>query len=156
MVYVFDTNSFLELQSYYPETFPSFWERFDEMVGQGRINSVAEVQKELEFQASSEHLIEWVERNSHIFTPPSAAEMQHVAEIFRVPHFQHMIGAKQLARGMPVADPFLVARGLDIGGCVVTEEAAKIGSAKIPIVCRHFGVDSCKLQIAMQREGWRF
>jgi hypothetical protein len=24
MVYVFDTNSFLELQSYYPETFPSF------------------------------------------------------------------------------------------------------------------------------------
>lgn len=58
MIYVFDTNSFLELQSYYPETFPTFWERFEELVQDGRLTSVREVRKELEFLATADHLTE--------------------------------------------------------------------------------------------------
>lgn len=156
MCYILDTNSFLELQSYYPDTFPSFWERFDELVSSARITSVTEVQRELENQANASHLIDWLGRNGHIFTTPCSDEMEYVAEIFRVRHFQQMIGAKQLSRGMPVADPFLVARGRYLGGCVVTEEAPKPHSAKIPNVCSHFGVDCCNLEVVMRRERWRF
>ena len=156
MIYVFDTNSFLELQSYYPETFPSFWEQFDLLVDSGRVISVAEVQTELENQATAPHLLEWMERNRELFTVPCAEEMECVAEIFRVPHFQQMIGAKQLSRGMAVADPWLVARGRHLAGCVVTEEAAKPNSAKVPTVCAHFGVSCLNLQGAMTAERWRF
>ena len=66
MVYVFDSNSFLELQAYYPSTFPSFWERFDELVAAGRIVSVAEVRKELDHLATVPHLIDWVAGNTGI------------------------------------------------------------------------------------------
>ena len=38
--------------------------------------------------------------------------MEYVAQIFRVPHFRQLIGVKQQLKGSPVADPFLVARGL--------------------------------------------
>jgi pseudouridine-5'-phosphate glycosidase len=48
--YVFDTNSFRVFGNYYPEAFPSFWERVEELVGAGRITSCREVAKELELQ----------------------------------------------------------------------------------------------------------
>jgi len=32
MPFIFDTNSLRVLGNYYPERFPSFWKRFDEMV----------------------------------------------------------------------------------------------------------------------------
>jgi hypothetical protein len=156
MVYVLDTNSFLELQSYYPETFLSFWESFNALVEDGRILSVSESLKEIEHQATADHLIEWVDENKHIFAVPCAEEMLAVAEIFKVKHFQQVIGAKQLSRGMPVADPFLVARGLHLGACVVTEEALKPHAAKIPNVCEHFGVECTNMQGLMARERWRF
>lgn len=156
MVYVFDCNSLLELQAYYPETFPSFWRRFDYLVGQGRIVSVAEVRKELDFLAVSEHLIAWAGDNSALFTPPSPQEQQYVGEIFSIPHFVQLVGKRQMERGQPVADPFLVARGRHLGACVISEESHKPNAARIPNVCEHFGVECMKLRGFFEREGWRF
>lgn len=156
MIYVFDTNSFLELQSYYPETFPTFWERFEDLVQDGRLTSVREVRKELEFLTTADHLTEWVAHHSDLFVTPSSEEMTLVAEIFQIPHFQQLIGQKQMERGQAVADPFLVARGWHLGGCVVTEERHKPNASKIPNVCEHFGVSCCKLQGLMAAEAWRF
>ena len=156
MTYIFDCNSFLELEAYYPVTFPSFWERFNDLVAEGRVLSVSEAFKELNNQARSEHLIDWLEANQTIFTPPSPPEQQYVSEIFAVPHFRQLVGRKQLERGMPVADPFLVAKGRHLGACVVSEETAKPNSAKIPNVCGHFGVECVKLRSVFEREGWRF
>ena len=36
MAYVFDTNSFIVIGHYYPEQFPSFWEKFDQAVENGK------------------------------------------------------------------------------------------------------------------------
>lgn len=156
MTYVIDTSSFLQLQGYYPETFPSFWERFDALVAVGRVTSVSEVLIELEFLATAPHLIDWINNNRNLFTVPSAEEMAYVAEIFRVRKFQEMIGKKQMDRGMAVADPWLVARGRHLVGCVVSQESPKENSAKVPNVCEHFGVECTKIRELMSREGWRF
>ncbi|HEX6911542.1 MAG TPA: DUF4411 family protein [Longimicrobium sp.] len=156
MVYVFDCNSFLELQAYYPATFPTFWERFDGLVGEGRVVSVAEARKELEFLATAQHMVDWVAEHAWIFTPPSAAELRSVAEIFSVPHFRQLVGKRQIELGRPVADPFLVARARQLGACVVTEETHKPNAAKLPNVCGHFGVECVKLRGFLEREGWRF
>lgn len=109
-MFIVDTNSFRVLGSYYPDVFPTFWEQLDTAVADGQIGSVREVKKELELQDASEHLGIWVAANPLVFPTPTEGEMQMVAEIFRVTHFQQLIGEKQRLRGQPVADPFIVAR----------------------------------------------
>lgn len=157
MIYVFDTSSILELQAYYPTTFPSFWRKLDDLVyDERRVISVAEVKKEINRQATATHVLDWVDASSLLFTPPTPQEQAYVAEIFAVPHFQNLVGLKHIERGMPVADPFVIARGRQVSGCVVTEETAKPNAAKIPNVCKHFGVDCIKLREFLEREGWRF
>ena len=155
-LYVLDTNSIKVFGNYYPESFPSFWERLAELIAAGEIISVREVSRELEYQNPIPHLLKWSEDNNGLFSTPSTAETDFVAEIFRVPHFLQLIGQKQMLRGYPVADPFIVARGKVLGACVVTEEAYKPNAAKIPNVCEHFDVRSTNVQGFLNEVGWRF
>ncbi len=155
-IYVFDTNSFRVFGNYYPEAFPSFWMSIEDLVRDGRVISCSEVAKELELQSPSEHLNLWVGGHGELFSDPSSAEMQVVADVFRVPHFQQLIGEKQRLKGLPVADPFLVARGAVLGGCVVTEEVLKPHAAKLPNVCEHFSVRSTNVQGFLAEVGWKF
>jgi hypothetical protein len=154
--YVVDSNSFRVLGNYYPDRFPTLWAQLDGLVEAGRWASVREVKKELDLQNVSPHVATWAETHKVIFTAPSAEELQRVAEILAVEHFQQLIGAKQRLRGSPVADPFIVANAMVTGRCVVTEESHKEHAAKIPNVCEHFGVDCVNLEELMAREGWRF
>ena len=44
MKYVFDSDSLINLfRHYYPERFPTLWEKFDALVEEGKIVSVREV-----------------------------------------------------------------------------------------------------------------
>ena len=48
-IYIFDTSSFsVILKNYYEDIFPTFWEKFDELIIEGKIISVKEVKRELE------------------------------------------------------------------------------------------------------------
>jgi hypothetical protein len=40
MVYLFDTSSFIVIGHYYPQQFPSFWDKFNQAVNAGTIISV--------------------------------------------------------------------------------------------------------------------
>lgn len=71
-------------------------------------------------------------------------------------HFQTLIGRESILRGTPVADPFVIAKAGVEGGIVVTEEQFKKNAAKIPNVCKHFGIDWVDLERFMEREGWQF
>lgn len=102
------------------------------------------------------HLNAWVDGHPNLFLDPTGQEMEQVAEIFKVPHFRQLIGQKAQLKGMPVADPFLVARGAILGACVVTEEVLKPNAAKVPNVCAHFGVRSTNVQGFLVEVGWRF
>lgn len=156
MVYVVDSNSFRVLGNYYPARFTTLWDQLDGLVAAGRWTSVREVAKELDRQNVSPHVDSWAQANKKIFAPPSSEEMVKVAEILTVEHFQQMIGEKQRLRGWPVADPFIVARAMVSGACVVTEEEWKQNAAKIPNVCEHFDVACTNLEGLMDREGWQF
>jgi Domain of unknown function (DUF4411) len=48
MIYVVDTSSFRELERYYKDIFPTFWELFQSEVDSGDVVSVPEVWRELE------------------------------------------------------------------------------------------------------------
>ena len=156
MAYVFDTNSFRELSSYYPEQFPTFWEKFNRTVAVGTIISVREARRELYDQVHHTHLFDWVKDHGDIFLPPSPAEMRFVSEIFSIRHFRMLVSKQDLLTGNLRADPFIIAKAKIINGCVVTEETRRPNAAKIPNVCEHFEVDCTNLQGFMEREGWTF
>ncbi|MGH7553951.1 MAG: PIN domain-containing protein [Longimicrobiales bacterium] len=156
MIYVFDTSSFIVLENFYPDTFPTFWEHVETLVESGRLISVSEVYKEIQTKVAAHHLIAWSDGHKHIFQPPTTQEMAAVADIFAIAHFQQLISEKQRVKGSPVADPWVIARARVLNGCVVTEETLKPNAAKIPNVCEHFTVDCTNLKGALAREQWRY
>lgn len=165
MIYVFDTSSIRALQHFYPRVFTSIWEGLDDLVSAQRILSTREVFNELERQAVSAEVLRWAKQNKSMFSTPSAAELQFVATIFQIKHFQALIGVQQRLKGTPVADPFVIACAKIRTGTVVTEEGwlrsgisltPKPNAAKIPNVCAHFKVPCINLEEFMQQQGWAF
>lgn len=154
--YVFDSGPLIVLfNHYYPGRFPSLWERFDETVNSGRITSTREVFNELE--GRGDMLSDWCKENRKVFATPSSNELEFVTEIFNVRHFQAMIRRKERLLGKPVADPFVIARARILDeGCVVTTEDERPNAARIPNVCKYFGIDCANLEGFMEREGWQF
>lgn len=140
---------------YYPERFPSLWQRFDAMAEVGNLVSVSEVAKELDGQ--EDRLSQWVKDNKEFFHSPTTPEMTFVAKIFEVPHFQGLIRQQERLQGKPVADPFVIAKAAKIeGGCVITSEKYKENAPRIPNVCKHFGVPYLDLEAFMTHENWTF
>lgn len=156
MIYVFDTSSFSEFKHFYPGVFKSVWVGLETLVEQKELISTREVWNELERGDADQHTNEWLKNRKHIFTTPSAAELQFVVKIFQEPHFQGLIGQKQRLKGDPVADPFVIACAKVVGGTVVTEERYKENAAKIPNVCMHFDIPCINLEDFMQQQGWSF
>lgn len=76
--YVMDTGFFYNVQHYYPETFPSFWEKMDEAIFKNEISSVKEVRNELERYIKHPDLLKWTKNNRHIFTISSSEEQEMV------------------------------------------------------------------------------
>jgi hypothetical protein len=71
MTFVVDTSSFRELERYYIDIFPTFWELFQSEVNSGGVVSVREVWRELE-ACPETNVIAWAKNNSGIFKPPTA------------------------------------------------------------------------------------
>jgi hypothetical protein len=155
VIYVVDTSSFRELERYYRDVFPTFWELFQAEVDAGNVISVREVWRELQACPETE-VIAWGKANSAIFKPPTDNETIFVGEIFQVSHFRQMISAKAQMTGQPVADPFLIAAAKASGGTVVTQERSKPNAAKIPNVCDHFGIACTPFEGFLKTMGWSF
>ena len=154
--YVFDTNAFDQLRSYFPRQFPTFWKHLDELVDRDGLLSTKEVRLELDGRPRPDWLEVWLKRRRAIFVTPGPAETAFVAKIFAVPHFQALVGSREILRGSPVADPFVIAVAKVRGGCVVSQEKAKPNAAKIPNVCAHFGVRCLDFEGFMGENGWTY
>jgi hypothetical protein len=156
MNYVFDNGPLSSLfRNFYRNTFRSLWERFDELVANGRLTSVREVLREIE-DGGPPNLAEWVADHPDLFPAPTATEGAFVARIYNVKHFQQNIEQKKILRGGRVADPFVIAKAATETRTVVTTEFFKPNAVKIPNICRHFEVPCLTLQQFMEEEGWQF
>ncbi len=156
MIFVFDTSAFIVTGHYFPSRFPSFWQKLDDLVASGLLVSVKEVRRELDKEATRDHLKAWITRNSRIFVAPDEDQASFVAEIFRVPHFRQLVGDRAILNGTPAADPFVIASAHAHEACVVTEEKLRPNAAKIPNVCEHFHVACTDTEGFMAQLGWSF
>ena len=156
MIYIFDSSPLIVLfKHYYPDRFPSLWENFDALILERRIISVREVKRELE--GRGDRLSDWAKDHGKVFSTPTIDELNFVAKIFKIAHFQTLVKKQEQLQGKPVADPFVIAKAkIQEQGCVVTLEAKKPNAAKIPNVCEHFGIPCINLEAFMENERWRF
>ena len=145
-MYILDTNVFRALGHYYPSRFPTIWARLDDLVNNRKLGSVKEVLRELESNCPFGAVEDWVKAHRSIFRPPSGNEMRIVAEIFQKEQYRGFVKKQNILKGRPVADPFIVAAAKVWKGYVVTLESEKSGGARIPTVCRDFGIKCINLE----------
>lgn len=156
MTYVFDNSPLSTLfKNYYRRRFPTLWQNFDALVASGNLHSTREVHREIG-NSSLIELRDWANDNNGLFSTPTAAEGAFVATIYGVRHFQQNIEQQKLLKGGLNADPFVIARAAVENRTVVTMELFKPNGAKIPNICRHFGVPCMTLEEFMEAEGWQF
>lgn len=157
--YSMDSNTLSQIyRFYYKDRFPSFWQRFNALVSSGRAGSVSEVEAELVRRSGLDSAVrELKQLNQGFLALPASEEQLFVTQIFGVPHFRNLISAKAIAKGLPVADPFVIAKAsASMGMCVVTEEVHRPNAVRIPNVCEYFGIECINLEQMMELEGWRF
>ncbi len=162
--YLLDTNTISQIfRAYYRDQFPSFWERFDEMVRTGAACSVSAVARELENARRGNEAVNYLRRlNRNFFADPAESEQVLVREMINDPDLS-AANNRWLAKardGTEDADPYLIARArnsllLDEGVVIVTEENPD-NSSSIPAVCQRFNVHYINLQGMMTELGWRF
>jgi hypothetical protein len=124
------------------------------MVEDGGFTSTREAYRELADHGGDS--FDWAKFNQRLFVTPNAKEGAFVAEIYAVKHFQANIEQQKILRGGKNADPFLIARAATTGATVLTMEQLKPNAAKIPNICKHFGVQCVDLRQFMEKEGWVF
>jgi len=144
------------MQNYFPGVFPTFWDSFDWAVAEGMVISTREVFAELEKQLTSMFMEQWVRDNRDIFLTPGPDETEFVARMLEIDHFQQMVKRRNIYKGLPVADPFIIAAAACRGGMVVTQEKYVLNAAKIPNVCEHFKIECMDLEGFVEKQGWSF
>lgn len=154
--YFVDTNVFRALGHYFPGQFPSVWENIEKIIAEYRFLSVREVLNEIKVQATQTFIQEWCRKNRSIFLPATAQDAIFIQKIFQVQHFRALVKRQNLLKGLPVADPFLIAAAKNNDGIIVTEESRKENSARIPNVAEYFGIQCISLEQMLNKEGWRF
>ena len=166
VLYLLDTSTISEIfRSYYQDRFPSFWDRFDQLIRTGRAVSVRPVERELENARSPEVVgsIQHLRRvNRYFFSDPSEQEQILVREMVNDPGLSSAVNRWQekAARGNEDADPFLIAKsrtptGLWTRQVVVTQESPT-NPAGIPAVCQRFDIPCINLRGMMTDLGWQF
>jgi len=150
-MYIFDKNVFLALGHYYPKRFPTIWKRVNELADSGTLRSVREVRREIETNCPFEHIAEWVSEHHDIFMIPTEAELIIIREIFQKEQYRGLVRRQNIIRGLPVADPFIVAAGKFFGACVITQESMKSG-ARIPHLCNEMDIRCKNLEGFLEQE----
>lgn len=157
MKYVFDNNTLTSIfKHYYFQNFPSFWDKFDPLVISKEAVSTKEVRRELEAMNRWQYIKVWANKYPYFFSNPTGQELAFIPKIYSVKHFQQNIENKKLLGGLPVADPFIIARAQINNAIVVTEEKLKKNASKIPNICAHFGIKCIDLQGFLTSENWKF
>jgi hypothetical protein len=157
MKYIIDTSSLSTVfKHFYREAFPSFWERFDRMVGNEEIVSTREVRNEIKNHVLKDEIEAWVKNYSKFFPTPTVNELQFITQIYSVTHFRNSISQKELWKGKPLADPFVIAKAYVENGTVITEEVYKPHAAKIPNICEYFKIPCINLQEFLKQHKWVF
>jgi predicted nucleic acid-binding protein len=154
-MYLFDTNIFYALSHFYPDNFHSLWIKINSLVSSGELISVKEVYREIKKNCPEEHIELWVKSNKEIFIIPTEKELKLVANMMTIEENRNLIKKNNILKGLPVADPFILAVAKIRNAIVVTQEADKSG-ARIPNICKKNEIECISLQKFFNKENVKY
>lgn len=149
-VYSFDSSALIHAwrRAYRPKSFPTFWDRMDELVIEGRLKISSEVYGEL--AKKDDDVFAWCKQHKEgIYVDIDDAVQDRVVEIMSA--HPRLVDTKN---GKSAGDPFVIALascGLGIS-TVVTEEHP--GATRIPQVCDEEGIPWLNLADFIEVESW--
>lgn len=147
MVYIFDSNIFINLHRRQPiDVYPSVWEKIDDLMKKGTIISSREVFDEIVI--GDDMLVEWAKQRKEFFVQ-SEPNIQNRVRIILKDHRALVEGGKKKNN----ADPFVIALAQEYGGKIVTEEVRSnsIQAPKIPNICDIYQIE-CMDFVGFSRE----
>ena len=135
----------MTLGVYYRKRFPTIWATMDTLADVGELISVRESRRELDHLCHYDHVNEWIERYKHIFLIASDNECEIVAKIFSSEQYRGLVKNKNIRKGSPVADPFIIAAAKTRNGSLLRKSHQNQWS-KIPAVCKELGIRCINLE----------
>ncbi len=157
MKYIFDTNTLSAIfKHYFFDSFPTFWDKFNQKITSQDVCSVREVYNEIKGFKRGDILEDWIKSRKDFFQEPSVDELKFITEIYTVNHFKFNLEKIKLLKGGAFADPFIIAKAKIENATIVTEEKYKENAAKIPNICNHFSVEFTNLKGFLKFENWVF
>lgn len=151
--YSFDTSALINGRRDLlpPATFPSVWNRIEDMVSIGLIECVDEVLRELA-KRDGDAVHEWAKAQEGLFVEIEEDIQAATAKVLA--EHPKLLGN---GKGRNGADPFVIALALARDGVVVTEEhRGSLAKPKIPVVCEALGIRSLTLVQFIAEQGWTF
>jgi len=149
--YCIDTSSFIDAgERYYPpDVFPGFWENMEGLIRSGRLRSPDTLLDEL--KKKDDAWRRWVyERESKLIIKMDGDILAVVPEVVAIYKSQG-VSADNIT-----GDPFFIATAKVHGLTLITSEKQRQGGAKIPAICKQFGVETTGLVEMLREEGWKF
>ena len=141
---------------YYPiDLFPSFWDRFKELIISKAGIAIELVEHEI--AKKDDGCISWFNSNSlnDFFQEIDDDIEKFVSELLKNANYQRLVEDRKGTYG---ADPFIIALAKVYNLTVVTGEkpSYNIKKPKIPDVCRDLGIDCINILDLMRIEKWQF
>ena len=139
------------LRRFPPDVVPSFWTKFDALVGAGGAVCIDQVHAELKKQSDEPE--KWVSARQHMVRGMTAPIFARTQTILRAHYPAAHVNAK-----MSQADPFVVALAVEEQLIVVSDEQSAPTSKvpKIPDLCQRLGVQHRDVFGLARDQGWKF
>jgi hypothetical protein len=97
-----------------------------------------------------------VKANNRIFEAPGENEAKFIADMFRKEQYRGLVKRQNMLKGLPVADPFVIAAAKIHNSCLITDESLKKGGARIPTLCQDFGIECINVEDFLKREDLKY
>jgi len=157
MAYIFDTNIFIRSKNEMPmDIWPTFWERFRDMVNSGEIFTSITVKDEID--KGKDELTEWLKQNApkSFYLSLDADVMAQYTITQNWAKSNSVYTQTALNTFANVADAYLVATAAAKQMTLVTYEGSSPNSKKrvmIPDACNALGVRYCDLNTVLKEMG---